>query len=1094
MKYCAAVVLVVLPIVNAWFTLGPSGYEFSKDVDVNGTIKVKGSTVALASDLAETEARLQSEIDNVASSNVSSSGGSLADENTATSGTFEFVSNNFMAGVANTFRPGVKGVFVAGGGDGDAIFEANGTITPGTYPPNSALDNFAFIGGGSGNTAGSGFGAHFAVVGGGDRNHANGSFSVVSGGMENTAGTDFGVVGGGDNNVISSSSFATIGGGKDNAVSGGVNGPVIAGGVGNTIGNSYSTVSGGENNQANGLHATVLGGYANKANGDYSIAGGSNSEALATNSIALGQYAYASHDYSIVIAAGTPSLTSTESNDFTIGASGGFRVFTAMSPGTPSLYVNESLVQAIDTVSVMSSGGMDTINITPFSIASSNPNFRVISSAVWYGGMHSSIDDNPTDYVLLGGSNTLAAKGNTVFDSVCTIVGGTENACGKLDGNAGAQKGATVVGGDGNIAEGQFSVTVGGQGLTASALHSTVVGGNTNTASGAYSAIVGGQGNSITAEFGVVSGGKLNTASAEKATVGGGESNLASSGQATVGGGMTNTASGASSVVGGGRSNAASNTYATVAGGEANTVSSIGGAIGGGQSNSVGGLDGFAAGTSNSASGAHSVALGKTASAPAGSFVFSDGTSPATALEDQFAVLATGGIELRTSESPSRGVFISDFDGLEVRGDIASVKITPNGIDAMSSENFTIVTGNVLIGSAESVIQPGSEGCVVLGGGNMVGYENSAGGEFATAVGGKANLAAPATGEMAAAMAVVGGEYNEASGDCSVVAAGVFNVVSEHSSRGSIVGGQYNSMQASDSFIAGGYMNTVTESASNAAVVGGTMSQATDANAAVVGGSSNEAVGKESFVGGGSGNKASGINAAVIGGDTNIASAENAAVIAGDQNEAVGKGSIAAGFFSSASGMYSVAMGESVLASGLNSYAFGNNVQANSANSFAFGDGSAATLVDTANSFTVRATGGAKIYTTTGSVGASIDPGDNSWNILSARDSKQNITLVDDEIILDLLTSQVPIYNWRYKDDPFQTPHIGAIAEEFFDAFHLGRSRTSIPSGDSDGIALASIRGLYKKLMATEQELTLVKEEVSDMKADIAQLKSHLNL
>lgn len=104
-------------------------------------------------------------------------------------------------------RAGASAPNVIGGFTGNAISAtvSGGVVAGGGSPgaPNLGQDNYAAVGGGSGNTAS----GEWATVGGGYGNRANGTSGTVGGGMANTANA-FGAVPGGNQNVAGPYSFA----------------------------------------------------------------------------------------------------------------------------------------------------------------------------------------------------------------------------------------------------------------------------------------------------------------------------------------------------------------------------------------------------------------------------------------------------------------------------------------------------------------------------------------------------------------------------------------------------------------------------------------------------------------------------------------------------------------------------------------------------------------------------------------------------------------------------------------------------------------------------------------------------------------------
>jgi hypothetical protein len=84
---------------------------------------------------------------------------------------------------------------------------------------------------------------------------------------------------------------------------------------------------------------------------------------------------------------------------------------------------------------------------------------------------------------------------------------------------------------------------------------------------------------------------------------------------------------------------------------------------------------------------------------------------------------------------------------------------------------------------------------------------------------------------------------------------------------------------------------------------------------------------------------------------------------------------------------------------------------------------------------------------------------------------KDNFSSVDTRQVLEKLAG-VPIREWNYKDDPTSVRHIGPTSQDFQIAFALnGDDETNISSVDAQGVALAAIQGLNKKLDAENADL-----------------------
>ena len=85
--------------------------------------------------------------------------------------------------------------------------------------------------------------------------------------------------------------------------------------------------------------------------------------------------------------------------------------------------------------------------------------------------------------------------------------------------------------------------------------------------------------------------------------------------------------------------------------------------------------------------------------------------------------------------------------------------------------------------------------------------------------------------------------------------------------------------------------------------------------------------------------------------------------------------------------------------------------------------------------------------------------------------------------------ARVPISTWSYRAQDDSIRHIGPMAQDFYRAFGVGESRRRIDSVDADGVALAAIQGLARKL-AVEHARRLAQEQRLDrLEARVAALE-----
>src|ERR1035441_10542686 len=91
---------------------------------------------------------------------------------------------------------------------------------------------------------------------------------------------------------------------------------------------------------------------------------------------------------------------------------------------------------------------------------------------------------------------------------------------------------------------------------------------------------------------------------------------------------------------------------------------------------------------------------------------------------------------------------------------------------------------------------------------------------------------------------------------------------------------------------------------------------------------------------------------------------------------------------------------------------------------------------------------------------------------------------VDTKIVLEGVAA-LPITRWHYTND-VATPHLGPMAQDFRAAFKLGVDDKHIATVDEEGVALAAIQGLNRKLESSVQEK---EAEIQDLKQSVDELK-----
>jgi len=429
-----------------------------------------------------------------------------------------------------------------------------------------------------------------------------------------------------------------------------------------------------------------------------------------------------------------------------------------------------------------------------------------------------------------------------------------------------------------------------------------------------------------------------------------------------------------------------------------------------------------------------------------------------------------------------------------------------------------------------------------VGGGNY----NRATGDYGAICGGSTNWAsAPAAtvggGWLSVASGsystVAGGSSNTASGSYSTVDGGGSNVASQP--YAAIGGGEANTASGSYATVAGGGGNGA--SGSHSTVGGGASNVASQQYATVGGGASNVASQQYAAIGGGSNNNASAQFATISGGGSDNAALGNrvtddwGTVGGGRNNQAgdnagttsdkplatVGGGAyntasdyaatVGGGVYNTASGFYStVPGGNSNEALGAYSFAAGRQARAVHDGSFVWADSTGGAFSSiAADQFFVRAHGGVYFQVNNGHYVAIYDTGVNListvtgarltlagvWTNASDAALKENFTAVDGQTVLANL-AEMPISNWNSKAEDASIRHMGPTAQDFYAAFGLGDSDTSIGTVDADGVALAAIQGLYElsqeqgaRIVALEEENASLQQRLDSLEARVSALE-----
>jgi len=270
---------------------------------------------------------------------------------------------------------------------------------------------------------------------------------------------------------------------------------------------------------------------------------------------------------------------------------------------------------------------------------------------------------------------------------------------------------------------------------------------------------------------------------------------------------------------------------------------------------------------------------------------------------------------------------------------------------------------------------------------------------------------------------------------------------------------------------------------------------------------------------GGSNSKAAGLYSLAFG-DTNFAESTSS-IVFGSGNQVKGAAGFSAGAGNRVCDTYGVALGNNAKSGGpfingrcdpdtfnirgLAAVAIGYNVTADNdhamalgkfasnngfSGTFIWGDGSATASADTFrntanNEFAARATGGFRFRTNlAGTTGCNLPAGSGVFNCTSSRATKENFVAVSGADILSQLKA-IDVSTWNYISEGRQVRHMGPMAEDFFNSFHLGAGNTSIGVQDLTGVSLAAIKELDQRT----NELREKTAEVEQLRGQVNQLR-----
>ena len=106
---------------------------------------------------------------------------------------------------------------------------------------------------------------------------------------------------------------------------------------------------------------------------------------------------------------------------------------------------------------------------------------------------------------------------------------------------------------------------------------------------------------------------------------------------------------------------------------------------------------------------------------------------------------------------------------------------------------------------------------------------------------------------------------------------------------------------------------------------------------------------------------------------------------------------------------------------------------------------------------------------------------------ISDRNAKRDIVPVDSERLLEQV-AELPISEWSYRTES-SVRHIGPMAQDFHAAFSTGEGDTCIPTVDENGVALAAIQALYRRVVRLDENSRLLRTENAELRREVARLR-----
>jgi hypothetical protein len=108
---------------------------------------------------------------------------------------------------------------------------------------------------------------------------------------------------------------------------------------------------------------------------------------------------------------------------------------------------------------------------------------------------------------------------------------------------------------------------------------------------------------------------------------------------------------------------------------------------------------------------------------------------------------------------------------------------------------------------------------------------------------------------------------------------------------------------------------------------------------------------------------------------------------------------------------------------------------------------------------------------------------------MSDRNAKHDIVPIDGDDILRRVAA-MPISVWSYKDAQPSVRHIGPMAQDFHAAFGTGDSDRCIPTVDANGVALAAIQALGRRVEQLDQATRELRAQNASLRDEVRRLRT----